>query len=156
MKYLALKTALLLSTTTTIPTLAANGPMPQGSYEGKGRFLSDHQGALDQGEYLVDTQIKDYIYTATYRFNGESKTLSFSMKPDTIASFDIYSTNGSTPERIGQGYCLSVQCHYSLKIDQTKIEETLTFYEGHLYKVGSKVLGKTRVIWEESSAGLLK
>ncbi|MBK8201172.1 MAG: hypothetical protein IPK68_02190 [Bdellovibrionales bacterium] len=45
---------------------------------------------------------------------------------------------------------MSVQCHYGISFGDTELEETLTFYQDHFYRIGSKRVNGKIVTWEES------
>ncbi len=120
--------------------------VPNGEYEGEGRWRDDQGQA---GSYVVETSISSGMVSSTYEFNGQTEVFEFEAKPDSNGFFDVHAYGNE----VGKGYCMSVQCHYELMFGNTTVEETLTFWQSNLYRVGSKVVDGKHVIWEESLTG---
>lgn len=142
--------SIVLSTLALIAGSAmAMTSLPDGSYNGKG-FWKDQDGKT--GTYTVQTQIKSNVITNTYDYNGQSKSFTMEAPLDQNGFFPV-KMNGAS---VGDGYCMDVQCHYSVSADQ--LEETDTFYQGHLYRLGSKVVAGKKIVWEEAldSSGFAK
>ncbi|MGE0528171.1 MAG: hypothetical protein AB7G93_05845 [Bdellovibrionales bacterium] len=119
--------------------------MPGGVYQGQGRW-NDNQGRV--GSYNVTTTVTGGTVSSTYTFNDQTESFTFEAKEAAAGRFDVL-VGG---EKIGEGYCMSVQCHYVTELAGTNLEETLTFYEGHLYRIGSKRVEGKIVTWEEAMA----
>lgn len=57
----------------------------------------------------------------------------------------------SAIDSASRGYCYEVQCMYSAGEGQAKVDETLTFVENMLYKIGSKLVpGIGKIAWVEA------
>jgi hypothetical protein len=118
--------------------------MPEGQYDGVGRF-KDQDGKT--GSYNVSVVIKGDDIASTYNYGTTSKSFTVSAPIATDGTFPVV-VNGT---KIGGGYCFSTQCHYALAVGDFSLEETLTFYENHLYRLGSKVVEGKTTMWEEST-----
>lgn len=132
--------SITLATLAALTSAAMAAPMTDGSYKGHGRWKSaDGQS----GAYDVATTVKDGVISNTYDFNGKSKSFTMEAKLDSKGFFPVL-INGTI---VGNGYCQSVQCHYRL---DSGMEETLTFDQGHLYRLGSKTENGKTITWEEA------
>ncbi len=116
---------------------------PDGVYQGQGRWR-DNQG--QSGDYDITSSVKAGLVSSTYTFNGQSKKYEFEAKTGLNDSFDVL-VGG---HKVGEGYCMSVQCHYSISYGGAKLEENLTFYENYFYRIGSKQVDGKVTTWEES------
>jgi len=125
---------------------SANGfaltAFPQGSFHGQGRW-SDSTGK--SGQYSVETKTSANSVASHYRFGSETRDWNFSAAFKQ-GFFDVMSGG----RELGQGYCQSVQCHYQVDFGGGSLEETLTFVDGKLYKVGSKKVSGITISWEEA------
>lgn len=117
--------------------------MPDGVYQGQGRW-QDSQGQT--GSYDINTSVQSNVVSSTYTFGGNTEKYEFEAKVGSNGRFDVF-VGGY---KVGEGYCMSVQCHYELSFGDTVIEETLTFYQDNLYRIGSKQVNGKNVTWEES------
>lgn len=117
--------------------------MPDGVYQGQGRW-QDGQGQT--GRYNIITTVQSNVITSTYTFGEKTKIYEFEAKAAPNSRFDVY-VNG---DKAGEGYCMSIQCHYEVSFEDTVIEETLTFYKDNLYRIGSKLVDGKNMTWEES------
>lgn len=118
--------------------------MPDGTYQGEGRW-SDNQG--ETGHYEVSVNIESDTVSSSYSFDsGQTGEYEFQTTGSAHSQFDVL-VGGI---RVGEGYCMSVQCHYSISLGNKVLEETLTFYEDNLYRIGSKRLDSVVITWEES------
>jgi hypothetical protein len=119
--------------------------LPDGSYSGKGEW-KDQAGA--KGDYTLTVKVAKNTLTSVYNFTGGSKTFIMEAPLDQNGFFPV----NSGGKQVGSGYCFSVQCHYTIAIDQLTLEESLTFYQDHLYRTGSKTDGSGKTIaWEEAT-----
>jgi hypothetical protein len=122
--------------------------IPDGTYEG-GANWKDSTGRT--GQYKVSTYVKDSAMLSSYFYNTGKAIYAFRMEETGNGFFDVM-YNG---KKVGTGHCMQVQCHYSADFGGVKLEETLTFWQGNLYRVGSKEVpvggGETMTIaWEEA------
>jgi hypothetical protein len=124
----------------TAATAAATPVVPNGTFKGKGHWLAPN-GA--NGDYSVQVTVQDGKISNVYDFNGQVKNFEMSANLDSSAFFSVQVAGKDS----GTGYCQSVQCHYSFSTVQQ--EETLTFYGGKLYRLGSKDVNGLKVSWEE-------
>ncbi len=87
------------------------------------------------------------FFRTQIKFQGGEEVFEFQITPRGLQGhFEIFVNN----HRVGEGYCMSVQCHYKVQMGSTTVEETWTFYEGRLYKLGSKQIEGKKIAWEES------
>lgn len=117
--------------------------MPEGVYQGQGQWR-DNQG--QSGHYDIRTTVQANVVSSIYLTGESSKNYEFKAKEGSNGQFDVYVNNYP----VGQGYCMTVQCHYEISFGDAVVEETLTFYQDHLYRIGSKQTGDKSVNWEES------
>jgi hypothetical protein len=125
------------STAYALPTI------PEGQYEGKANWKDD---SGKKGQYTVSATVKGEDINAKYLYSTGKATYEIQTKSTTDGFFDVLMSN----KKVGEGYCLSVQCHYTAQFGNVKIEESLTFWQGHLYRVGSKNINGTSIAWEEA------
>lgn len=117
--------------------------IPQGSYSGKANWRSvDGQSA----RYTVSATVKDGTITSIASHSNRQDTYAITTKATSNGFFDVY-ING---DKVGLGYCLSVQCNYSVKVGSMVLEESLTFWHGQLYRVGTKRGPGYQIAWEEA------
>jgi hypothetical protein len=117
--------------------------LPNGSFSGQGHW-KDNTGA--SGDYSTAAVVANNGVSSTYTFNGQSKSFTMATPLDQNGFFPV--TVAGT--NVGSGYCWSVQCHYTISQDGGTLEETLTFYQTHLYRTGSKTVNGKTIIWEEA------
>ncbi len=117
--------------------------MPDGVYQGQGKW-TDNQGQT--GGYDVTASVQSGVVSSKYTFGGQTKTYEFETKAGSNGNFEVL-VGG---QKVGEGYCMSVQCHYGISFGDTELEETLTFYQDHFYRIGSKRVNGKIVTWEES------
>ncbi len=130
--------SLLIGTTAyALPTI------PEGQYDGKANWKSD---SGKNGQYTTSVTVKGDSIAADYTHPSSKATYSFETKPTNNGFFDVIVNS----QKVGQGYCLTVQCHYTADFGNVKIEESLTFWQGHLYRVGSKNINGVIIAWEEA------
>ena len=135
----AMHTMMLMALLST-PAFAAS-PIQNGAYKGAAQWKSS---AAQSGTYNVTTTIADGTVTSSYAWdNGQTQTWTFSASPDANGVFEVVSGG----QKVGEGYCFDVQCHYTAF--NGNLEETLTFYGNALYKLGSKRVNGTTIIWQE-------
>lgn len=136
---------LALLTATALPALAMES-LPDGRFSGRGAYRTENG---ESGHYKVETAIAANTMKSTYTFtvNGQDQTkvVEFKAAFDKNGYFDLLMAD----HVIGEGYCLDVQCHYSLNVGPLRLEETLTFWQGHLYRLGSKSDKTGRKSWQE-------
>ncbi|MBI2519400.1 MAG: hypothetical protein HYV97_03245 [Bdellovibrio sp.] len=137
MKKTALIMGLLLS-----GNVIAMTQLPAGNYQGDG--LAVHQGGKNE-QYLVESKVTGQAIESTYRVGSETMKYAFQARFDKHGFFEVLMEG----TKVGTGYCMSVWCHYSIKIGDFSLEETLTFYQGHLYRLGQKNNNGKLVSWEE-------
>ena len=119
--------------------------MPDGVYKGQGRW-NDNQGQT--GSYDISATVKADVVSSTYTHKGQTDKYEFEAKPGANGQFDVL-VGG---HKVGEGYCMSVQCHYAISFGDTELEETLTFYQDNFYRIGSKRVNGKVVTWEEAMA----
>lgn len=131
--------------TTLSAASSAMTQFPNGSYSGKGRWI-DASG--NTGHYKVSTQVENNTVSSTYQFDSRQMMMKLHADFDQTGAFTLKGDNSLE----GSGFCMSVQCHiYAHSSDITMLEETVTFFQGHLYKIGSMMMNGKEVRWEEDS-----
>jgi len=118
--------------------------IPDGSYEGKASW-KDSQG--NQGRYDISIEVEKEKVRSTYDYGSSTIVYEFTARADANGFFAVES-NG---QDVGSGYCMNVQCHYTAKFGDMELEETLTFWQGRLYRVESKKVNGLFVAWEEAT-----
>lgn len=120
----------------------AASPIVPGQYAGRGSWR-DAQG--HSGTYEVSTNVTPLRFESSYQWDKkQNRVFNVSLSTDSEGFYELRSDEGLN----GGMYCYDVQCHLSMS--QGEVEETLTFWDGNLYKLGSKKLGDGRVImWQE-------
>ncbi len=116
-----------------------------GVYQGQGRW-KDIQG--ETGEYAITVTVKSGSIKSLYIFGGQTKQYEFEVKAVANGHFDVWVGDN----KVGMGYCMSVQCHYASSFGEIELEETWTFYQDNFYRIGSKRVDNKVVTWEESMA----
>lgn len=143
-------------------------------YNGQGTWLKPDgtRGAYGVRTTVTNTRVAEHSavnITSNYNFGERS------MRTTLIAVFnqknnfhDIMATvageEGQEPtmQKVGSGYCINEECHYSAKIDDMVIEETITVVRNQMHKIGSKSImdGETKariMTWtEDLRAGILQ
>lgn len=119
--------------------------MPDGVYQGQGRW-SDNKG--NTGGYDISASVKSNVVASTYNYGSETKQYDFEVKPAANGHFDVLVSG----HKVGEGYCMTVQCHYTVNFGNTELEETLTFFQEKFYRIGSKKESGAVITWEESMA----
>jgi hypothetical protein len=117
--------------------------VPDGRYQGEGRW-TDING--NSGQYEVSVQVSGQALANEYEFGGQSRQFNFEARPIAAGSFDVVVAN----TKVGEGYCMSAQCHYTATFDGKDFEETMTYYQDHVYRLGSKLENGVKVTWEEA------
>lgn len=142
MKNLILTGAIFMMVSTT--ALAA---FPVGKYKGRGHWQDDkgRAGVYDILAFSNGTSIE-----STYSFNSQTKSFKLEVTNDKNGFFDVTIAGN----RVGEGYCMTVQCHYTLPA--SSLEESVVFWNGHLYRVGSKVENGLKIRWEEDLSQVTK
>lgn len=132
---------------TTIALIAGShagaAVIKDGSFTGKGDW-KDQAG--NKGQYEADVQIQNNRISSVYRFPSSSMTVDLQLEVDNNEFFKV-SMNG---QEVGSGYCIGIQCHFSVTVEDCTVEETMTFYDNHLYRLGSKTEGGTLITWVEA------
>jgi hypothetical protein len=136
----SLATATLIATA-FVPVALGAAPLKDGAYAGGGEWRS---AAGQSGSYSVTATVTGDTIASVYRYGDREERWSIALVP-TGGGFVDVTSEGS---KVGSGYCYDVQCHYTAFDGQ--LEETLTFYEGSLYKLGSKVVDGQRIMWQEA------
>lgn len=135
---------LLLTIIFASGTAFAMPNVPEGTYEGKASW-KDSRG--NKGLYDINIVVEDGQFKATYDYGKSTKRYEFKTKSDADGFFKVESGG----QEIGSGYCMNVQCHYTASFGGVELEETLTFWQGNLYRVGSKEVAGLTVAWEEAT-----
>lgn len=121
--------------------IALSGILP-GNYAGRGEWRDD---AGHSGFYAVETNVLASRLESTYQFSSGEERFNLKLTPDGEVFFKTLSDDGEQ----GLMYCLDVQCHMTSR--QGLFEETLSFVDDHLYKIGSKKTNDGRtIVWQES------
>ncbi|HAZ15005.1 MAG: hypothetical protein A2X86_21985 [Bdellovibrionales bacterium GWA2_49_15] len=116
---------------------------PVGNYHGKGYGIEQNG---QESHYLVEARVGENKIESTYHFiNGGTQKFTLAANFGKHGHFDVLS--GS--KKIGAGYCMSIWCHYTLKMGKNTVEETVTFFQNHLYRLGQKKINGKLISWEE-------
>lgn len=137
-----MKKTILLAMTLFSMTGWGMAQFPEQAYNGKGLW-KDSSGKT--GKYHVRMVATGTRLSGVYDYSGKRVNSSIEAKFNQHGGFDVSVSN----KPVGHGYCLSVQCHYSLNFGEVVLEETVTFLPGRAYRIGSKLVGDTKVYWEE-------
>lgn len=129
---------LLLSSTAMAMTI-----VPDGRYQGEGRWQNKNG---QTGSYEVSVQVTGDLLASSYIFGGQTKQFDFEAKSTSAGRFEVL-VGGV---KVGEGYCMSAQCHYTAAFDGKNFEETMTFYQDHVYRLGSKTENGDLITWEEA------
>lgn len=135
----------LLSAVSICLTLAstsfAGDAITPGKYVGKGSW-KDQQG--NSGHYDVVTTVLPNKFASSYVWPEGGREFAFDLSVSDNGFYQLVISG----RNVGSMYCGHVQCH--LDFPQAQVEETITFYDGHLYKIGSKPDGKGgKLMWQE-------
>ena len=140
-----MKTSVVIVVLTVLAAQAqAALTLPEGNYKGQGLWKS----VKEQGSYDVHASISKDTISETYVMqDGSKKDWTFQIT-EKANNFFTVSTHGL---EVGEGYCLEKAqvCHYEIKINDFRLEETLTSLDGRLYRFGSKIDSGTKVFWQE-------
>lgn len=117
--------------------------VPEGRYQGEGRW-TDLSG--NTGSYEVSVQVSGQTFANKYEFGGQTRQFDFETKASSAGRFDVLVANA----KVGEGYCMSAQCHYTASFDGKDFEETMTYYQDHVYRLGSKSENGVKITWEEA------
>ena len=122
--------------------LASQGTaLVAGSYSGHGDWR-DNSGQV--GSYEITTTVNSDSISSDYQFDGQTTNWTLELVANGNGFFDV-APGSSTP---GKMYCYEVQCHFNAS--GINLEETLTFYDSKLYKLGSKTIADgTTIMWQE-------
>jgi hypothetical protein len=134
---LALNASTLLAQGTT-----AKAPVA-GTYAGQGEWVSQDG---QKGHYLVTTTVMDGVMKSSYKWAEQGSEWTFTMLPFGDNFFKVAS--GADGQIVGEGYCFDVQCHYTAF--GGNLEETLSFVDGKLYKLGSKKEQSLNIKYQEA------
>ena len=116
---------------------------PEGNSVGGGSWKD---GAGKSGEYKVEMQIKGNTIRSVYQWEKKEEVFTFhaDFKPNGFFAVKM------GKDVVGEGYCGDVQCHYNVAVGPFRLEETLTFREGNIYRLGSKVVDGHQIVWQEA------
>ena len=134
---------------TASPSIAQSALQP-GEYSGGGDWASEDGTS---GHYSVSTKVfapaADAVSSvgSVYHYDNKEESWGFAILPGANGFF-LVAAGEAEGSIVGQGYCFEVQCHYTAF--DGKLEETLTFVDGKLYKIGSKSFGKSKIKWQEA------
>lgn len=134
--------SVLASVIAFVATVAQSSPIPVGKrFMGQGQWR-DSEG--HNGVYKVETTFANDAITTNYTFEGGARSMSMKTAKISDGFYDL----SLGLDRVGTMYCMEVQCHYT--VSTGGLEETLTFYNQKLYKLGSKQ-GQNGVVitWQE-------
>lgn len=118
--------------------------IPDGNYEGKASW-KDSQA--NKGTYAIKIEVKDRSIKSHYDYGEHSKVYEITTSADANGFFSVLSSG----KKVGSGYCMNVQCHYTAVFGDVEMQETLTFWQGNLYRVGSKKINGSTIAWEEAT-----
>lgn len=136
--------ALLIAMTLLSTSALGLNAIPDGTYQGRGRW-KDTVG--NTGVYLVQTQFDQNRVKATYMYaGGHGRTVEFETRDTGNDFFDVYVAGN----KVGHGYCLTVQCQVTLNLGQVTITQDYTYWDGILYNFGSEERPGVRVAFEET------
>jgi hypothetical protein len=99
-----------------------------------------------KGDYTVEMTIKDNHVHSVYQWKDGGETFDF------VAEFkkNGFFTVNSEGHAIGEGYCGDVQCHFNVRVGAFELQETLTFQDGKVYRLGSKTVDGGKIMWQEA------
>ena len=124
-----------------VPIELCFGGMQVGVYKGEGNWRS----GSESGRYQVEAQITNDEIKNLYHWADQR--IEFNVKTQNTSAWEFLLKNYKN-QPIGLGFCMGIQCHYELK-KGSDLEETLTFYQGHLYRLGSKRIQARLISWIE-------
>lgn len=115
---------------------------PEGRYDGAGHW-SDSLGAFEEyNSYIIFDRYSMHI---DYHYSDFLHNFDFDFVFLVDGFFDVF-FHGI---QVGDGFCMTHQCTYSLLIDGLAINETLTFLDDRILKFGYKFIGDRLIRWEE-------
>ncbi len=123
-------------------SLALGDAWTPGNYTGHGvwRDTAGHSGL-----YEVVTVLTADSMSSNYAFAEGVAAVSLSLQRTGDGFYSLIDAEKTS----GNMYCYDVQCHYELGAGS--VEETLSFVDGKLYKLGSKLGSDGRtIIWQEA------
>lgn len=125
----------------TITSIAHHDPiteLPLGIYLGEGSYIRSDG---EEGTYASHAKVSSYEVDLSLVRDGELFTYNLDFDFDANGFFEVHATehaiDGQELTHQGYGYCASVQCHYTIPLTNRVIEETITFWEENIYKLGS-------------------
>ncbi len=139
-----MKTTVLIAGLLIAGNALAMTEFPAGNYHGKGHAV--HQNGVEE-RYLVESKVTGNSIQTTYHVNGETLNYALQASFEKNGFFDV-KMDGA---KVGSGYCMSVWCHYSIRIGDFSLEETLTFFQEHLYRLGQKTIDGKIISWEDDT-----
>lgn len=118
--------------------------IPDGQYEGHAKWQDD---TGNKGSYSISIFTQKDVLMTTYKYADKTAIYSFRIEETSNGFFNVFH-NGT---KVGSGYCMSVQCHYSADFGGVAIEESLTYWQNNLYRLGSKKVNGISIAWEEAT-----
>ena len=118
--------------------------IPDGNYEGKASWKDSQD---NKGTYGIKIKVENRTIKSTYNYGTHTIVYEFSVSADGNGFFTVQSGG----KEVGNGYCMNVQCHYKAVFGDVEMQETLTFWQGNLYRVGSKKVNGHTIAWEEAT-----
>ncbi len=129
---------------------------PSGQYLGEGHLVYTNGAEASYATYA--TINSDELNFSIVR-GGELFAYNLYFEFGENGFFTVTATEnryGEETTHYGQGYCQSVQCHFSFDLDNGRVEETLTFatWENKIYTIGSMYYydengDQQAISWEE-------
>lgn len=134
--------AAVLTTLVTQSAFALNA-IPEGTHRGVGGWKGQ-DGKV--GDYTVEMSVKDNVVASVYRYGEKEESFTFKAEFKPGGFFKVRMKD----HVVGEGYCGDYQCHYNVVVGPFQMEETLTFWEGKVYRLGAKGENGRQVQWQEA------
>lgn len=115
-----------------------------GRYLGAGKARDDAGNSYDYQSYI---EFSSNNSRADYAWTDGNTTLWLSFIFNDYGSFEV----AQNDTIVGDGFCMSTQCHYHIVLNDKPIGEVLTFIDGHLHKLGKSIDDAGNPIYWEAS-----
>jgi hypothetical protein len=126
------------------------------SYSGKGTWRNTNNAT---GEYNVEINVtpsEENLVSIAQTLTFSDHTLAYNVNIQRIDDhfFNILDENN---EQIGTGYCFTLEapenkiCHSETETEEYYVESSLKFYDGQIYRFGSKTdyQSNEKLIWKD-------
>src|SRR5438309_1719961 len=120
----SMKTQFLTLALTVLSASVSHADIRPGTYVGHGQWKSE--GGLT-GEYQATAIASADEIKSEYTYKDKARNFTMKLVQKGQGFFDILSEG----KRIGDGYCMTVVCHYTVTAPEVSIEESLTFVDSN-------------------------